>query len=78
MDIVQTSRTYIAWRLLTIVVYMIIVTGQRHHLFVWSVFSPKLLYEAVHSATMCCSVLLALAVSTLQAAIIPDCAPHKD
>ncbi|XP_012230404.2 GPI ethanolamine phosphate transferase 2 [Linepithema humile] len=78
MDVVQTSRTYIAWRLLTIIVYMIVVACQRHHLFVWSVFSPKLLYEAVHSAIMCCSVLLALIVITLQAAIIPDCASHKD
>ncbi|CAL1678430.1 unnamed protein product [Lasius platythorax] len=78
-DIVaRTSRTYIAWRLLTMTVYMIIVAGQRHHLFVWSVFSPKLLYEATYSATMCCSVLLALIVITLQAAISPSYALYKD
>lgn len=76
MNIVaRTSRTYIAWRLLTMTVYMIIVVAQRHHLFIWSVFSPKLLYEATYSAIMCCSVLLALIVITLQAALIPS---YKD
>ncbi|XP_029176896.1 GPI ethanolamine phosphate transferase 2 [Nylanderia fulva] len=79
IDIVgRTSRTYIAWRLLTMTVYMIIVAGQRHHLFVWSVFSPKLLYEATYSATMCCCVLVALIVITFQAAITPSCALYKD
>ncbi|GAB1868560.1 GPI ethanolamine phosphate transferase 2 [Camponotus japonicus] len=79
MDIVtHMSRTYIAWRLLTMTVYMIIVVGQRHHLFVWSVFSPKLLYEAMYSAMMGCSVLLALIVITLQSAIIPSYASYKD
>ncbi|XP_054842267.1 GPI ethanolamine phosphate transferase 2 isoform X1 [Eublepharis macularius] len=28
--------------------YIILVTGLRYHLFIWSVFSPKLLYEGVH------------------------------
>lgn len=78
-DIVAcTSKTYIAWRLLTTTVYMIIVAGQRHHLFVWSVFSPKLLYEATYSATMCCSVLIVSIVITLQTAIIPSYALYKD
>ncbi|XP_012537331.1 GPI ethanolamine phosphate transferase 2 isoform X2 [Monomorium pharaonis] len=63
--VMRTSRSYIAWRLLTITVYMIIVISQRHHLFVWSVFSPKLLYEAAYSVTMCCSVLLTLTVTTI-------------
>ncbi|XP_011874457.1 PREDICTED: GPI ethanolamine phosphate transferase 2 isoform X2 [Vollenhovia emeryi] len=79
MDVVaRTSRTYIAWRLLTITVYMIVVVSQRHHLFVWSVFSPKLLYEATYSATMCCSVLLALIVIALQSAAISGYAPCKN
>ncbi|XP_039401114.1 GPI ethanolamine phosphate transferase 2 isoform X1 [Mauremys reevesii] len=30
-----------------VTVYIILVTGLRHHLFIWSVFSPKLLYEGV-------------------------------
>lgn len=31
---------------LVLCVYCTLVFGQRYHLFVWSVFSPKLLYEA--------------------------------
>ncbi|KAL0110564.1 hypothetical protein PUN28_013867 [Cardiocondyla obscurior] len=69
--IAHTSKIYIAWRLLTVTVYMIIVTSQRHHLFVWSVFSPKLLYEAMYSAIMCCSTLLALIVITVQSVVVP-------
>ncbi|XP_043530184.1 GPI ethanolamine phosphate transferase 2 isoform X1 [Chiloscyllium plagiosum] len=30
-------------------VYIILVTSLRYHLFVWSVFSPKLLYEGMHT-----------------------------
>ncbi|XP_061148345.1 GPI ethanolamine phosphate transferase 2 isoform X2 [Syngnathus typhle] len=28
--------------------YIVLVTALRYHLFIWSVFSPKLLYEAMH------------------------------
>uniref|UniRef100_A0A8C3TCC6 Phosphatidylinositol glycan anchor biosynthesis class G n=1 Tax=Chelydra serpentina TaxID=8475 RepID=A0A8C3TCC6_CHESE len=31
-----------------VTVYIILVTGLRYHLFIWSVFSPKLLYEGMH------------------------------
>ncbi|KAJ8343991.1 hypothetical protein SKAU_G00313200 [Synaphobranchus kaupii] len=31
------------------VAYIILVTAMRYHLFIWSVFSPKLLYEAMHA-----------------------------
>nr|XP_048707424.1 GPI ethanolamine phosphate transferase 2 isoform X5 [Caretta caretta] len=30
-----------------VTVYIILVTGLRYHLFIWSVFSPKLLYEGM-------------------------------
>nr|XP_025038915.1 GPI ethanolamine phosphate transferase 2 isoform X1 [Pelodiscus sinensis] len=30
-----------------VTVYIILVTGLRYHLFIWSVFSPKLLYEGI-------------------------------
>ncbi|XP_063086101.1 GPI ethanolamine phosphate transferase 2 isoform X2 [Cavia porcellus] len=36
--------------------YIILVTSLRYHLFIWSVFSPKLLYEGMHlliTATLC-------------------------
>lgn len=28
--------------------YIVLVTVLRYHLFIWSVFSPKLLYESMH------------------------------
>ncbi|KAJ8355077.1 hypothetical protein AAFF_G00101500 [Aldrovandia affinis] len=31
------------------VAYIVLVTALRYHLFIWSVFSPKLLYEATHT-----------------------------
>ncbi|XP_047117479.1 GPI ethanolamine phosphate transferase 2 isoform X2 [Schistocerca piceifrons] len=34
-------------RSLLLTVYSILLTFQRHHLFVWTVFAPKLLYEAM-------------------------------
>lgn len=36
--------------------YIVMVTALRYHLFIWSVFSPKLLYEGMHllvTATLC-------------------------
>lgn len=32
--------------------YTVTATVQRHHLFVWTVFSPKLLYMATQSGVM--------------------------
>ncbi|XP_026284585.1 GPI ethanolamine phosphate transferase 2 isoform X1 [Frankliniella occidentalis] len=48
-DIISTLHVCFLHRLLPLCAYCIIVTLQRHHLFIWSVFAPKLLYEAVHS-----------------------------
>ncbi|KAL8202919.1 UNVERIFIED_CONTAM: hypothetical protein K2H54_030664 [Gekko kuhli] len=39
---------YALLRSIPVVAYIILVTGLRYHLFIWSVFSPKLLYEGVH------------------------------
>ncbi|KAM8983814.1 GPI ethanolamine phosphate transferase 2 isoform 3-T3 [Ara ararauna] len=39
---------YALMRSLPVAVYIVLVTGLRYHLFIWSVFSPKLLYEGVH------------------------------
>ncbi|XP_064100812.1 GPI ethanolamine phosphate transferase 2-like [Macrobrachium nipponense] len=46
---------YVWWavRLATISLYLINVTFQRHHLFIWSVFTPKLLYEGAHLLVLC-------------------------
>lgn len=40
---------FILHRTLAMLITLIIVLIQRHHLFVWSVFAPKLLIEASHS-----------------------------
>ncbi|XP_035748275.1 GPI ethanolamine phosphate transferase 2 isoform X1 [Egretta garzetta] len=39
---------YALMRSIPVAIYIILVTGLRYHLFIWSVFSPKLLYEGVH------------------------------
>ncbi|KOC61014.1 GPI ethanolamine phosphate transferase 2 [Habropoda laboriosa] len=68
----QISKTYVTWRLLPVAIYTIIISIQRHHLFVWSVFSPKLLYEAVHSSIICFVTFIVLILITLQRTI-NDC-----
>ncbi|CAM9276210.1 unnamed protein product [Lampetra planeri] len=37
-------------RAVPLVGYLALAAAQRYHLFIWSVFSPKLLYEAAHAA----------------------------
>ncbi|XP_051498625.1 GPI ethanolamine phosphate transferase 2 isoform X2 [Apus apus] len=47
---------YALIRSIPVTIYIVLVTGLRYHLFIWSVFSPKLLYEGVHvfiTATVC-------------------------
>ncbi|XP_052556602.1 GPI ethanolamine phosphate transferase 2 isoform X3 [Tympanuchus pallidicinctus] len=39
---------YALMRSIPVALYIVLVTGLRYHLFIWSVFSPKLLYEGVH------------------------------
>ncbi|XP_071436379.1 GPI ethanolamine phosphate transferase 2 isoform X3 [Pithys albifrons albifrons] len=39
---------YALIRSIPVAVYVVLITGLRYHLFIWSVFSPKLLYEGVH------------------------------
>ncbi|KAF3420554.1 hypothetical protein E2986_01438 [Frieseomelitta varia] len=67
--IVRISKIYTTWRLLPVAIYTIIISIQRYHLFVWSVFSPKLLYEAVHSTVICSAVFIVLILATIQKAI---------
>ncbi|KAL4236584.1 hypothetical protein ACF0H5_004969 [Mactra antiquata] len=47
MAIIRCVQTFILERLLTLLFYCIVVTSQRYHLFVWTVFSPKLFYEGM-------------------------------
>ncbi|XP_074711637.1 GPI ethanolamine phosphate transferase 2, catalytic subunit isoform X1 [Strix uralensis] len=39
---------YVLMRSIPVAIYIVLITGLRYHLFIWSVFSPKLLYEGVH------------------------------
>ncbi|KAM9414207.1 GPI ethanolamine phosphate transferase 2-like [Salvelinus alpinus] len=36
-------------RSVPVAAYVVLVTALRYHLFIWSVFSPKLLYESMHT-----------------------------
>ncbi|WAR23878.1 PIGG-like protein [Mya arenaria] len=49
-------------RLVTLLFYCVVVSSQRYHLFVWTVFSPKLLYEGMLTLVF---VVFALAVSAI-------------
>lgn len=44
-------------RLLPLTIFCIVIAIQREHLFIWSVFAPKLLYETFYSLT--CFVMIA-------------------
>jgi ethanolaminephosphotransferase len=41
----EVSGLALLTRTLPVAVYTVLVMLMRHHLFVWTVFSPKLLYE---------------------------------
>jgi hypothetical protein len=43
--------------------YLIVMILQRHHLFIWSVFSPKLLYVSVYCLISYPFAILAMFVS---------------
>ncbi|XP_073451905.1 GPI ethanolamine phosphate transferase 2 isoform X2 [Aquarana catesbeiana] len=47
---------------LPVTVYILLVTALRYHLFIWSVFSPKLLYEVIHLSisAVVCAVFIAI------------------
>lgn len=55
-------------RLLPVAVYVVLVSFLRYHLFVWTVFSPKLLYEATHTLVISLVMLLInfLAIAVLK------------
>lgn len=59
----EASSTMLLSRALPVAVYVILVTIQRYHLFVWSVFSPKLLYEGMHTLVIAIVVFLLLALA---------------
>ncbi|XP_043281141.1 GPI ethanolamine phosphate transferase 2 [Venturia canescens] len=56
--ILSINRRCALWRFLPLAIYSIIVTIQRFHLFVWTVFSPKVLYEAMYCGVMFTFILI--------------------
>jgi ethanolaminephosphotransferase len=50
---------FIYSRMFIMALFFIIVTSLRYHLFVWTVFSPKLLYEGAMSIFMLLILILA-------------------
>ncbi|KAK7140881.1 hypothetical protein R3I93_015123 [Phoxinus phoxinus] len=49
MGLGHGSYCFALLRSIPVVFYVVLVTSLRYHLFIWSVFSPKLLYEAMHT-----------------------------
>ncbi|XP_042892631.1 GPI ethanolamine phosphate transferase 2-like [Penaeus japonicus] len=58
---------YVWWtvRLATMSLYLVNVTFQRYHLFIWSVFTPKLLYEGAHLLVLCVLTLFMWSVEKI-------------
>ena len=48
----EVGVTLVTARVLPLAVYTCLTTLQRYHLFVWTVFSPKLLYEGMHTVVV--------------------------
>ncbi|XP_071117625.1 GPI ethanolamine phosphate transferase 2-like [Haliotis cracherodii] len=48
----EAAVTVLMSRALPLSVYCVLVTVERYHLFVWTVFSPKLLYEGVTTVVL--------------------------
>ncbi|XP_066585138.1 GPI ethanolamine phosphate transferase 2 isoform X2 [Prorops nasuta] len=60
--IVANIKYYLTWRLLTMTIYAIIISIQRWHIFVWTVFAPKLLYEVMFTSVLCCLFISTLVI----------------
>ncbi|XP_047344818.1 GPI ethanolamine phosphate transferase 2 isoform X2 [Vespa velutina] len=56
--LLSDNRIYMIWKLVPVIIYTFIITIQKHHLFIWSVFAPKLLYESIYLTVMNCTILL--------------------
>ena len=54
---------FLTFRLYTLFIYLVIMHTFRYHLFVWSVFAPKFLYEICHSVNL---VIVVYVVSVLR------------
>uniref|UniRef100_A0A1B6DRI5 GPI ethanolamine phosphate transferase 2 C-terminal domain-containing protein n=1 Tax=Clastoptera arizonana TaxID=38151 RepID=A0A1B6DRI5_9HEMI len=74
IDVTTSLGVLILQHILHIVVYLIFVLLQRYHLFVWSVFSPKLLYLSsqtlLYTLLINCTQLLIMFYSTSKKCLI--------
>ncbi|KAF7407296.1 hypothetical protein HZH66_001833 [Vespula vulgaris] len=64
--LLSDNRIYMIWKLVPVTIYTFIITIQKHHLFIWSVFAPKLLYESMYLAVMNCIILLLETIILMQ------------
>ena len=63
--ILEVCFVLVLTRALPLAVYTVMVSAQRYHLFVWTVFSPKLLYEGLHTVVVSILVLIFLLIRVL-------------
>ncbi|XP_012258399.2 GPI ethanolamine phosphate transferase 2-like isoform X2 [Athalia rosae] len=66
-NFLDINRKYATYRLLPLAMYTLAVSIQRYHLFVWTVFSPKLLYEAMY-----CTVMYVLMIGMMAVSVVDD------
>ncbi|XP_033637019.1 GPI ethanolamine phosphate transferase 2-like [Asterias rubens] len=71
--ILEVTHTLALTRALPLAFYTVLVSFQRYHLFVWSVFSPKLLYDTMHTYV----VTAGIAVLLVHLGIIKWLTHHK-
>lgn len=64
--LLSDNRIYMIWKLVPVTIYTFIITIQKHHLFIWSVFAPKLLYESMYLTVMNCIILLLETIILIQ------------
>ncbi|KAK3577520.1 hypothetical protein CHS0354_026476 [Potamilus streckersoni] len=61
-EFTKVVHTLILTRALPLAAYTVLVTAQRYHLFVWTVFSPKLLYEGMFTVVIVVFSLVVLLI----------------
>ncbi|GFR68423.1 GPI ethanolamine phosphate transferase 2-like [Elysia marginata] len=61
-----SCKALLLTRVLPLSMYMALVAAQRYHLFVWSVFSPKMLYEAASTVVVGLQLFMFICVSGLR------------
>lgn len=63
IDVQRCASTLLCMRYLSFALYLITMVIMRYHLFVWTVFTPKLLYESAHNIIFSCFAVFILLFS---------------